>query len=185
MGYSSRLSDSAPSVVLGPHCPVFPSWLRVDVCLRLRTALVSARRPCIAALLPWSGDGPNARNKVALGCAPGLLRVPRACVLAAWRSIPHQGRKRGSCSPTATIVSPSSAIVRRPGCVFLGTACGPYCSPCGLGGCVDPTHTGPLTEGDNGTWPASKEVAQCAAPVLLGFGGRKRQMFETASGAVR
>ena len=54
--------------------------------------------------------------------------------------------KRGSCSPTATIVSPTSAIVRRPGCVFA--ACGPFCS-CGLGVCVDTTHTGPLTGGDN------------------------------------
>ena len=58
-----KQSDRTPSVVLGPHCPVFPSWLRVNVCLRLRTALVSAGRPCIAALLPLSGDGPNARNK--------------------------------------------------------------------------------------------------------------------------
>ena len=34
------------------------------------SALGSAGRPWIPVLLPWSGGGPNARNKAALGCSP-------------------------------------------------------------------------------------------------------------------
>ena len=45
------------------------------MCLRLRTALVSAGRPCIAALLPLSGDGPNARNKARIVTNPIHIKL--------------------------------------------------------------------------------------------------------------
>ena len=119
------------------------------MCLSRRTALGS-RQPSLNPGLPleWGraeragqgGAGRSARPSPRhhSPCARGLMT---------WSSGPHQGRKRGSCSTTATVVSPSSVIVRRLGCVFVGIACGPFCSPCGLGGCVDPPHTCPLTEG--------------------------------------
>ena len=104
---------------------------------------VSAELPCIRRLSldhgppPWSGDGSNARNKATLGCAPGWhrgLSPPGA-------QVRNRDGRRGSCSPTPTVVSPGSAIIR-------GRAVstrGPLVVPPFPFAALDPTLTNPLT----------------------------------------
>ena len=113
------------------------------MCLSRRTALGSCQPSLDPGLPPleWGRAERVGQGGAGWSARPSPRHhSPRTRGLMTWSSGPHQGRKRGSCSTTATVVSPSSVIVCRLGCVFVGIACGPFCSPCGLGACVD-RHT--------------------------------------------
>ena len=128
---------------------------------------------------PGRTRGPRRRwaARPALPAAPRSpcldLPAPRPRRLGA--QVRTRAGRRSSCSPTAALVSPNSAIVRGRAASSLGT---PVVSSVHLAGSafVWTTHVS-LAAGDNRErgGRASKEVAQCAALVLPGHGGQRRQ----------
>ena len=71
--------------------------------------------------------------------------------------------------------------------VFAGTACGRFCSPSVLGGCMDPTHTGPFGGGDNRERSGrARRSPNARHQPCLGSAVRSAKcLTQKASGAVR
>ena len=147
------------------------------MCLLGPMVLASAGRTWILALFPWSGDGPNAEEVGARLCSR-----PRGL---GFRSAPGPGS--GVPAPRRPLLFLQALRSSAGRAVFAGTACGRLCSPSVLGGCMDPTHTGPFGGGDyrERSGRARRSPKARHQPCLGSAVRSAKCLTQQASGAVR